>query len=392
MIIDETELGQGVIYNPSIASDSNGILNVVYRRRDDLKYAKWNGVSWILSLIEGNKNIYNPSIAIDAQGNSHIAYYDNSWDVTKYAKWNGTSWSTSTITGDTEVGHYLSIAVDGADNPHIAYGEGPLKYAKYNGISWSTYTITGAPFLTQIALSSKGEPYVAYWDYFTSEVKLATWNGSGFDSIVVVPTTGAYFKFVLDGYDHPHIVYEENSSNPRNLKYTQWNGVSWTSPETIVSDGYIKSFQLDGNGVPHVYYYTGASGGLYHAFKNGASWVSEIVDIANSAGSDASNTFDSFGKQQIVYKSGVNGLQLLFSQWTGTGYPLALGGNNRGKLQMPSSFQGIRTGKNINWTWMDNSSNEIGFKIYGSTISSGPFGLIDDSISAGVTSNDETSL
>ena len=59
---------------------------------------------------------------------------------------------------------------------------------------------------------------------------------------------------------------------------------------------------------------------------------------------------------------------------------------------MPSSFQGVKNGTTITWTWTDKSSNETGFKIYGSTNPAGPFNLITGSIGAGSNSYAETGL
>jgi len=55
---------------------------------------------------------------------------------------------------------------------------------------------------------------------------------------------------------------------------------------------------------------------------------------------------------------------------------------------------GTRSGTSINWTWVDNSPNETGFRLYGSTNPSGPFSLIADTnlLGPGSTSFNETSL
>src|ERR1041385_5866592 len=72
-----------------------------------------------------------------------------------------------------------------------------------------------------------------------------------------------------------------------------------------------------------------------------------------------------------------------------------MGGNAYGKVQAPTVFKANSVGSSqITWGWTDNSSNELGFKLYGAATSTGPFTLIADSntIGANQTSYTETGL
>ncbi len=113
----------------------------------DLKYAAWDGDSWQIESVdtEGTVGSYT-SIALDAYDYPHISYASYKYNYSpfyyglKYAKWNGTSWQLQLVD------HYYqttnrriegtSIAIDiSSGAPHISYYcsvDRNLKYATMN--------------------------------------------------------------------------------------------------------------------------------------------------------------------------------------------------------------------------------------------------------------------
>src|SRR5207237_4880807 len=99
------------------------------------------------------------------------------------------------------------------------------------------------------------------------------------------------------------------------------------------------------------------------------------------------------GNVHIVYPDYTSNL-LKAAHWTGAGLPASMGGNARGKVQAPTVFTGAATSSSITWSWQDNASNELGYRLYGAATSTGPFTLIagTTTIGANVTSYSEPGL
>lgn len=85
-----------------------------------------------ISAVETTANNVGASIdiAYDSSGNPGIAYKDSTANSLKYAKYNGSSWVVETV--DTTAGDGVSITFDSSDIPHISFdnNDGYIAYAK----------------------------------------------------------------------------------------------------------------------------------------------------------------------------------------------------------------------------------------------------------------------
>jgi len=347
-------------------------------------------------------------MALDAFGNPHIAYLAGANNQIWYSSWTGSGWWSSKIDDGTD---FVTMAISPAGIPHIVYGYN-MKYAFWNGVGWSTSAVDGASLNPELAIDDSGVLHLVYAHYDGGtdySVKYARKTSSGWGVPETVVATKAYYpRIALDGLNKPHIAYLDGNTNPKRVKYTKWDGTTWVPSESaatgVVTNGDLRtgSLALDGTGRPHIIYYdqkpdlyTSYTKGIYHTYKDGA-WIAnpEIVDLANQPGIQNSLAIDSSGKLQIAYIGYDVASKLLFGSWTGSGYGVPMGGNAGGKVQMPTNFSGTRSGANPNWTWGDNSSNETGFRLYGSTNPSGPFSLIADTnvLTPGSVTYGETGL
>lgn len=151
-----------------------------------LKYARHNGVSWVIQPpIEnlGSFSVIGTSLA-EVGGQPAISYYPaSSGGALKYARFNGASWDIETIFNGQ--GRHNSLAViDG--QPAIAFYDltNPgVKYARFNGISWDIQTVNAVSVTaivfggTRISLTEiSGRPAISY--YSGSEIRYARYNGS----------------------------------------------------------------------------------------------------------------------------------------------------------------------------------------------------------------------
>jgi hypothetical protein len=187
----------------SLALDRLGNAHISYfdESNDDLKYAHYSGVAWVIQIAdsEGNVGAYS-SIDLDSNDYPHIAYREINFNDLKYARGNGGAFTTETVPDPGSlVGSYASLVVDAFDNPHISYydeSSGQLKLAEWTGTAWAIQmvdggaalgqsfpspldpqivqvveTVIGAGKYTSIALNPVGELAISYFDETANSLK-----------------------------------------------------------------------------------------------------------------------------------------------------------------------------------------------------------------------------
>jgi hypothetical protein len=85
------------------------------------------------------------SLALDSGDVPHISYSDWSPNGLKYATWNGSSWVLQTVDA-TGFMRYGSLALDSNDTPHISYYAAFGEDLKYASAGEEIYTVY-LPFL-----------------------------------------------------------------------------------------------------------------------------------------------------------------------------------------------------------------------------------------------------
>ena len=145
----------------------------------------------------GDVGIYT-SIALDSNNYPHISYRDQTNLILKYAKWNGISWDIEIVDDDGMPGMYSSIIIDKNNYPHISYhyldyygfkNYYQLRYARHDGTKWKIETIdsltTGVSFppkdegvgeFTSIDLDSNNNPHISYYKETNYELKYASFR------------------------------------------------------------------------------------------------------------------------------------------------------------------------------------------------------------------------
>jgi len=191
-----------------------------------IKYLYYNGILWDSSVIDDGNNLsdWGPSLAIDGKNNPHIAYYQggDAPDSLKYVYWNGTGW---VFAWTDEIGHMsehgsLSLVLDSMDHPHIAYCIWPgLYYSFYDGILWHTEgPIAGASCEIRLDLDSLNLPHIVYIDQMIFHPTYCyrdsvAWHLCGW----VEPDTGVItirsVSFCLDNNSEPHVAYVGSYGN-----------------------------------------------------------------------------------------------------------------------------------------------------------------------------------
>jgi PKD repeat protein len=125
----------------SIALDSKDQPHIGYHELMDWadlenRYARRIGANWSTELVDAGYNYrYKQyplsSMTMDSNDHPHLSYMVKTTEDLRYARWDGTSWVIETADSEGEVGYHSSIDLDSNGVPHIAYFDGTNKAIKY---------------------------------------------------------------------------------------------------------------------------------------------------------------------------------------------------------------------------------------------------------------------
>jgi hypothetical protein len=204
-------------YYTSLALDTSSQPHISYFDwwNQALKYARLEGTTWISETVDpGVPGVIGAgrytSLALDATSRPHISYclcdiLSRQCDDLKYAYFDGTSWLSETVdAGDPPgagwVGSHTSLALDANGHPHISYMDGTnhdLKYAWREGecVPLAGVSIQGPASLLvgEIGL------YTAIYSPPTATLPLTiTWdNGSVGPTVVYSWTTAGNYSITV---------------------------------------------------------------------------------------------------------------------------------------------------------------------------------------------------
>lgn len=266
------------------------------------------------------------SIAVDSQGRPHIAYrffLEQRTDQVRYARWNGSEWQISIVESFPGLSiQTTSIFLDANDLPHIAYihiglqvgrlDPSPflvnnVKYARPTGPgTWvislieSRQHVSGAVFSISVYLDAQGRPHLAYplytlmfdgtisyrIDHRYTRNENGIWRRSTIDSYNWdIPSSS--IAMVLDGTGTAVVAYRVgNFVRHGRLIAFHVNGTSVTSTwqtsniDRVAAPTIDLNLALDSSGASHVFYtdFAARSFVLRYALKLEHHWQRKIVD------------------------------------------------------------------------------------------------------------------
>ncbi|TBR21280.1 T9SS type A sorting domain-containing protein [bacterium] len=137
----------------------------------------------------------------------------------------------------------------------------------------------------------------------------------------------------------------------------------------------VRGLALDGAGKAVLTYYDGTNGDLLVGRFNGAAWDTGAVDSYGDVGAWSAVAVQSDGALLELHYD-ATAADLKAGTWN-AGVVGALDGNPRGRAQAPAAFSGVvGSASSIQWTWIDSASDELGWRLYGSANSTGPFTVV----------------
>lgn len=319
----QTNTSGGLIQDPAIAVDGNGILHAVWidgYTNINVYYAKSadNGTTWSTAKLLATPG-WHPQIAVDGNNVIHVVWTRNTGDWTiQYCKSSdgGTTFTSPVnISGTLPSDQWPTIAADQTTSPavHVVWRSYPggiaYRRSTNSGVSWDTLTIIPGEVVNLCpSISCQGTSYVHILfmgmagggglRYIRSSNRGTSWptsstqlypsdiySGTDYQCDVLATTTGkVYAVFASDGY--------------LRSKVSTDNGATWSATINIAS-GIIFSpnIAVIGNGPVRVVYAIDGGAMVATSADGGTTW--SVGTAASPSGFHADYAYTDIAARQI---------------------------------------------------------------------------------------------
>ena len=224
----------------------------------ELTYGRKTGGNWTFEPIAPHPQGDLLSIIVDDAGTPHIAYKDSTYQM-RYGYRDAGGWQLEDLSHEVLLRYRASpsLVLDAIGDPHIAFIEGErIRYASRDGMIWTNEVVTGSSMdnwsaRSPIAIDGSGTLHVGAWMYSTSAV-FFTRGASAWTYEALNGAIGWSPWMVVDENDAAHFIY-----HGAGLLYATNATGTWVE-ETIDprGDNSADDIALDGAGRPFVAYTT----------------------------------------------------------------------------------------------------------------------------------------
>ena len=320
----------GDSYSPSVATDSNNYIYVVWQDETPGNYEIFykkstdGGATWALQRLTWNSgDSYNSAITSDSNNNIHVVWSDDTYGDNeifyKQSTDGGATWALQRLTWNSGSSNAAAIASDSNNHIHVVWQDDTpgnreifYKQSTDGGATWTLQRLTWSSNTSagpDIAIDSNNHIHVVWHDYTPGNYEIfykkstdggatwtltrLTWNSSlSYNPAVAV-----------DSNNHIHVVYYDSMPGNSEIFYKKstdggatwtlsrltWNSESSLSPAIATdSNNYIHVIWLDNNpGNYEIFYKQSIDGGTSWnltrlTWNSGYSGSSAIASSSNN--------------------------------------------------------------------------------------------------------------
>lgn len=305
--------------------DSSDGVHLAFATTNGLAYATYDGTGWTETLLDPDGDWHFISIATDRTNAPHISY-GKGWDSNlAYVRWNGSAWvghdgGAGPDIVDTRQNSNLNaqmVLSDAGVPSFMNYRNtyyGYIFYTEWSGTDWvrETASMVAGSF----ALDAMGDGTPCFVRNSSTNLDFVTretdWVATRVDSGL---SYGTSFDAVLDESDQMHVLYTKEHGSTVTYAWPTGAG-SWTM-ETVMTgtDIFVARLIHDAAGNPH-----GAvvdDGSLFYIWHDGVRWHTEFVARIDD-GSRLDFDLDSTGRAHLIVGSVDPGVRAFFRYGTAT--------------------------------------------------------------------------
>ncbi len=322
--VSETiELEGNAAFYISLALDSGNRPVILYQAYDTnhqdeiLWLARREASGWTHQSLAHAAHIVGSSLALDAADRAHVVFSDLEPARLVYLRQTGNGWQTRV---ESDTGYVLSLALDDAARPHIAYTNAneDIVYAVLGDAGWERTTIPmvgHAGSHNTLLLDANGAAHISTLQY-AQGLYYATNRGGAWAAmpVAVEDPVGDRHALALDADDRPYLLYTQPSVEE--LRWAVKDGDTWAT--SLVADlSGLPLYELElaaaigPNGVPWIAYVDEPGNALIVGTRPGGAWSLEPI---TTAGGDLALAVGHDNRPQLIM---IQGRQLVY--WTQQG-------------------------------------------------------------------------
>jgi uncharacterized repeat protein (TIGR01451 family) len=230
---------------PTLALDSSGQAHLAYYADDTLRHAA-ETASFTIQAIDESRTIEQPAIAVGSDASIHVAYLARGLYYATHPA-GSAAWTKALAIPDVDP-DWLDLALDAANDPHIAYAvyQQPLYHAILSSTDWITRLVDApgdVPAHPAIGAEMTGTAHIAYMAQEGENyvVRHAAFDGASWTTETLAVAGPAA---LWSHEQQPQLVaqegkvyvlyadctaYQDSGDYPIHLMLAAWDGSAWSA-------------------------------------------------------------------------------------------------------------------------------------------------------------------